>query len=167
MGRHVQSLAPFLVATLATLLAGGAACTKGPELTEEQKRIAKTIKPAYDETTGRLKTLTADRDGDGKTDSWLHMDGAKLVSAEYDTDQDGVSGDDAADNAVGATNARVKINNVLAESTTNEFSEAIPGVVFTVFKKDENATVVLDMSADATALKATAGKFISAYNDLV
>lgn len=83
-----------------------------------------------------------------------------------DTDHDGTTGDDTADNAVQATNARVFVNNIEAESSTNEFSEAIPGVTFSVLKKDPAATIGLDVSADSGALKNTVTKFISAYNDL-
>lgn len=83
-----------------------------------------------------------------------------------DTDSDGTSGDSTADNAVQATDARALVNNVEAQSTTNEFSEAIPGVTFTVLKKDPAATIGLDVAADASALKTKVNAFISAYNDL-
>lgn len=83
-----------------------------------------------------------------------------------DTNNDGTSGDTAADNAVQATDARALVNNVEAQSTTNEFSEAIPGVTFTVLKKDPATPIGLDVVADASALKAKVNTFISAYNDL-
>lgn len=83
-----------------------------------------------------------------------------------DTDHDGTTGGDTADNAVQATNAKVLVNNIEAQSSTNEFSEAIPGVTFTVLKKDPAATIGLDVSANADSLKASMNKFISAYNDM-
>jgi flagellar hook-associated protein 2 len=83
-----------------------------------------------------------------------------------DTDADGTTGDSAADNAVQATNARVLVNNVQAESSTNVFDEAVPGVKFTVLKKDAVNAVGLDVTADATAVKAKVTTFITAYNDL-
>ncbi|MEI6245200.1 MAG: flagellar filament capping protein FliD [Acidobacteriota bacterium] len=83
-----------------------------------------------------------------------------------DTDHDGTTGGDTADNAVQATNAKVLVNNIEAQSSTNEFSEAIPGVTFTVLKKDPAATIGLDVSANADALTASVNKFVSAYNDM-
>jgi len=94
------------------------------------------------------------------------LTGGTSAVAFTDTNNDGTTGGDAADNAVQATNAKVLVNNIEAQSSTNEFSEAIPGVTFTVLKKDAASSIGLDVTADGSALKATVGKFISAYNDL-
>lgn len=111
--------------------------------------------------------LTSQTTGeDGKFTVTNSLTGGASAVTFTDTDNDGISGDDSADNAVTATDARVLVNNVEAQSSTNEFSEAIPGVTFTVFKKDAATTVGLDVTADSTSLKTTMGKFISAYNDL-
>jgi len=83
-----------------------------------------------------------------------------------DTNSDGISGDSTADNAVQATDASALVNNIAVQSTTNEFSEAIPGVTFTVLKKDPTATIGVDVAADAGSLKTKVNAFISAYNDL-
>lgn len=91
--------------------------------------------------------------------------GAGAVSFT-DTDNDGVAGDDALDNAVQATNARALVNNVEAQSSTNEFSEAIPGVKFHVFKKDAVNPVGLDVTSDATSLKTKITAFMTSYNDV-
>jgi len=51
---------------------------------------ATSMKAAYNKKTGKLELLTFDRNKDGKTDAWSHMDGTRLVRAEIDTDNDGV-----------------------------------------------------------------------------
>jgi hypothetical protein len=48
-----------------------------------------TVEPSYDAKTGRLERITYDRNGDGKPDAWLDMDGTRVVSAELDEDYDG------------------------------------------------------------------------------
>lgn len=83
-----------------------------------------------------------------------------------DTNANGTSGDSTADNAVQATDASALVNNIAVQSTTNEFSEAIPGVTFTVLKKDPAATIGLDVAADASSLKTKVNAFIAAYNNL-
>ena len=83
-----------------------------------------------------------------------------------DANGDGVSGDSAADNAVQASNAALLVNNIPVTSTTNTIDSAIPGVTFTAFKRDPSATVIIDVAADASALKEKVQGFITAYNDL-
>ncbi len=84
-----------------------------------------------------------------------------------DTDSDGVSGDDAADNAVQASNADLLVNNIQVTSSSNTIDSAIPGVTITAFKKNPAATVVVDVATDSTALKDKVKSFIGSYNDLV
>jgi hypothetical protein len=47
------------------------------------------VHPTYDEKTGRLTRLAYDSDGDGSTDTWGVMDGARVVRVEADENQDG------------------------------------------------------------------------------
>jgi hypothetical protein len=47
------------------------------------------ISPEYDNTTGKLKLLKYDSNGDGKVDTLSYMDGARVVRIEIDKDQDG------------------------------------------------------------------------------
>jgi len=47
------------------------------------------IEPEYDKQTGRLMILKLDSDGNGKTDTISHMDGARVVRIEIDKDEDG------------------------------------------------------------------------------
>ncbi len=114
----------------------------------------------------RLVLTSQTTGSDGSFTVTNALTGGSSAVTFTDTDNDGTSGDDTADNAVQATNATVLVNNVQAESTTNEFSEAIPGVTFTVTKKDPANTIGLDVAADSTALTALVNKFVSAYNDL-
>lgn len=45
--------------------------------------------PVYNKETGKLETIISDHDGDGKPDTWAHMDGAVVKSIEIDRDGDG------------------------------------------------------------------------------
>ena len=84
-----------------------------------------------------------------------------------DTDNDGVSGDDAADNAVVASDASLMVNNIAVTSASNTLDSVIPGASITLYKKDPATTVVIDIGEDPTALKTKLQSFITAYNDLV
>jgi hypothetical protein len=50
---------------------------------------AQRVTPAYSAATGRLEKLTYDRNGDGRSDAWVEMDGARLLRADLDEDFDG------------------------------------------------------------------------------
>ncbi len=84
-----------------------------------------------------------------------------------DSDNNGVSGDSAADNAVQATDAAILINNIAATSSTNTFTDIVAGVSLTVSKKDPATTVSVDVTPDSAALTAKVSAFVSAYNDTV
>jgi len=45
--------------------------------------------PSYDDFSGRLIQLTADQDGDGRTDQWTYLDGTRPIRGEADIDSDG------------------------------------------------------------------------------
>lgn len=45
--------------------------------------------PSYDDFSGRLIQLTADQNGDGRTDQWTYLDGVRPIRGEADTDGDG------------------------------------------------------------------------------
>src|SRR3954470_23638214 len=47
------------------------------------------MSPEYDKTTGKLKLLKYDSDGNGVVDTWSYMDGARVVRIEIDKDEDG------------------------------------------------------------------------------
>jgi len=83
-----------------------------------------------------------------------------------DTDLDNISGDDALDNAVQATDAQALINNIQVTSASNTLEAAIPGTTVTLYKKDPAATVVVDIATDPAGLKTKLQTFVTAYNDL-
>ena len=83
-----------------------------------------------------------------------------------DADNNGISGDSAADNAQQAADASLLVNNIPIISTTNTIDTAIPGVTITAFKKDPAATVIIDVATDSSALKDNIKAFLTAYNDL-
>src|SRR4051812_46413115 len=47
------------------------------------------MSPEYDKTTGKLKLLKYDSDGNGVVDTWSYMDGARIVRIEIDKNEDG------------------------------------------------------------------------------
>jgi hypothetical protein len=57
----------------------------GQQGNEARKRIF----PEYDTTTGKLKLLKYDSNGNGIVDTWSYMDGARVVRIEIDKDEDG------------------------------------------------------------------------------
>ncbi|MCC7010607.1 MAG: flagellar filament capping protein FliD [Acidobacteria bacterium] len=84
-----------------------------------------------------------------------------------DADQDGVSGDSPADNAVGASDAAITINNIEVTSTSNSFEELLPGVTVTVSKKDPATTVDLTIAPDSDALASRLDNFVSGFNTVI
>ncbi|MGE3507435.1 MAG: flagellar filament capping protein FliD [Vicinamibacterales bacterium] len=81
-----------------------------------------------------------------------------------DTDGDGVTGDDGADNAVQATDADLSVNNITISSASNTLSEAIPGVSLTLLRRDPAATVGVDVASDSGAARSRLEAFVTAYN---
>lgn len=82
-----------------------------------------------------------------------------------DSDSDGTSGDDAADNAVQASDASLTVNNIPITSASNTITSAIPGVTITAFQKDPTKTIVVDVASDSAGLKSKITDFAKAYND--
>lgn len=70
-------------------------------------------------------------------------------------------------NAVDASDATILVNNVTASSSTNTFSDAVPGVALTVLKADAADTIGVNVTANASALKTRLETFVKSYNDLV
>ena len=87
--------------------------------------------------------------------------------AFVDTDGDGVSGEDAADNAQSASNASFTVNGVAISSASNSIDDVIPGVSFRLLKKDPAAIVNLTVEADQQAAKDQVKAFVTAFNDLM
>jgi len=72
----------WLIAPLSVLVVLAPAC-KGPRATTP------AVHAVYDSKSGRLTELTYDHNGDGRIDTWVHMDGTHIVGAEADDDEDG------------------------------------------------------------------------------
>lgn len=84
-----------------------------------------------------------------------------------DADNDGVSGDSAADNAVQASDASLTVNNIAVTSTTNTIQNAVPGVTLNLLKQDPATTISVDVVNDTSSLKSRIASFVTQYNDLV
>ena len=76
----VDLFAGLLLAACAT------ACRQAPPPAAAPAKI----KPTYDSSTGTLKELAADSDGDGVVDTWGYMDGTRVVRVEVDENGDRV-----------------------------------------------------------------------------
>lgn len=84
----------------------------------------------------------------------------------FATDEDGVTG--RAGNAVGASDAKVFVNNIAVTSSTNTVADAIPGVTLTLNKTsapDTRATITL--ADDVSGTRGKLEKVADAYNQLV
>ena len=84
-----------------------------------------------------------------------------------DTDNNGVSGDSAADNAVTATDASILLNNIPITGSSNVFEEVVTGVTITAIRKDPAATIRVDVATDTTVAKEKIGALVSAYNEFI
>ena len=84
-----------------------------------------------------------------------------------DSDNNGISGDTAADNAVQATDASALINNIAVISPSNTLTSGIPGVRVTLIQKDPTKAVVVTVDRDTQSLVDGVTQFASAYNDLI
>ena len=83
-----------------------------------------------------------------------------------DTNNDGLSGDSSADNAVQATNAQLTVNNLEITSQSNVVDQAIPGTTLTLLKRSPSTTVGVDVKSDANDLQTKLQNFVTAYNTI-
>jgi len=67
------------------IVAIGIAVTAGCAPQPQERRAS----PSYEDFSGKLIQLTADQDGDGRTDQWTYLDGTRPIRGEADTDGDG------------------------------------------------------------------------------
>jgi flagellar hook-associated protein 2 len=84
-----------------------------------------------------------------------------------DSDGDGASGDDAADNAQSATDAVFTVNGVSISTSSNSVDDVVPGVSLQLLRKDPAATVTVSVAADQGAAKDQVKAFVSAFNELM
>ena len=55
----------------------------------ETDRLTSTVKPSYDQSTGKLAELTSDANGNGRIDTWTDMEGTRPIRSRADRDEDG------------------------------------------------------------------------------
>ena len=67
--------------------------------------------------------------------------------------------------AQAAQNAKVELNGMVVESSSNTFANTIPGLSFTVSEVTTNAAT-LTVKADTEAMKKNIQEFVDAYNEL-
>lgn len=79
---RIYDSGPVVVAPLLVWLALAAACGPSPE--------SSTTKGTYDPQTGQLIQITHDRNQNGRADTWTRMEGARPISSQLDTNEDGV-----------------------------------------------------------------------------
>ncbi len=79
---RIYDSGPAAVAPLLVWLAFAAACGRPPE--------SSTTKATYDPQTGQLIEITHDRNQNGRIDTWTRMQGARPMSSQLDTNEDGV-----------------------------------------------------------------------------
>jgi flagellar hook-associated protein 2 len=84
-----------------------------------------------------------------------------------DTDDDGISGDDAADNAMQATDASVLINNVEVRSSSNTIEDAIVGTTIDLLRKSGSETVSVSITEASDETTDLVNEFVNAYNAYV
>ena len=68
--------------------------------------------------------------------------------------------------AQAAQNAKVKLNGMDVESSTNTFANTIPGMSFTVSEVISTAAATLNVKADTEAMKKNIQEFVDTYNEL-
>ena len=50
---------------------------------------ASAVRPVYDKQTGQLTQLQYDENGNGRIDTWVQLEGTRIIRAEADHDEDG------------------------------------------------------------------------------
>ena len=165
-------------ATTTTVASGGTLTIDGVTVTVAGNTTLSGLAQAINATDGLAVTarvsqtapgefrLILTSDESGAANAFTIQNGLTGTVAFTDTDHDGTSGDDAADNAVVAQNASLLINNVEVESTTNTLTAAVEGVTLTLLKADPAATVVVDVGRDDADLVERISTFVTAYNEL-
>ena len=164
-----------VVASAGTVTIGGVAVTISGDVTLQALAAAINATPGIGVSAGVIRT--------GTTTYKLALTGLDPGAAHAftitnaltggtgvtftDTDQNGISGDTAADNAVSASDASLLVNNIPVTGESNVFADLMPGVTITALKKDPAATITVDVATDTTSLKTHIQAFVTAYNELV
>lgn len=163
-----------VVANAGTLTIGGVAVNIAGDVTLQQLAAAINGTAGIGVTAAVLKTGTAtyrlvlSGKESGAANAFTIANGLTGGTGVTftDTDNDGLSGNSAADNAVTASDASLLFNNVLVTGDSNTFADIVPGVTLTVHKKDPATTVQVGVSTDGSSLKTAITDFVTAYNTL-
>lgn len=163
-----------VVANGGTLTIGGVATTLAGPVTLNELAVAinaNTASPANAsiiETSPGAFRLVLTGKSTGTANAFTVQNALTSSTVAFtDTDNDGSSGDSAADNAAQAINASVTINSIAVTSSSNVLASGIPGVSVTLLQKDPAKTVAVTVERDDTALADRIEAFVTAYNDLV
>ncbi|MDH4065332.1 MAG: flagellar filament capping protein FliD, partial [Acidobacteriota bacterium] len=70
-------------------------------------------------------------------------------------------------NAVEASNASLTVNNIPVTSASNTLESVVPGATLTLYRQDPEASIVVEVATDPSALVTKLEAFVSAYNDVV
>lgn len=84
-----------------------------------------------------------------------------------DADGDGVSGNSAADNAIGASDAVLSVNRIAMTSASNTIDEAIPGVSLRLKGEAPGTTITIGVDGDSQRTREGIDAFVTAFNDFV
>ncbi len=84
-----------------------------------------------------------------------------------DGNSNGITGDQAGDNAVQAVDASITVNNIGVISSTNTLTSVVPGVTLTLKSEAPAQTVAIDVAQDNADLITRVKAFATAYNDVV
>jgi flagellar hook-associated protein 2 len=104
-----------------------------------------------------IKVTVADADG-------IHTDNTGLSQLAYDPTASAGSGKNLSQ-AVAARDASLKIDGISVSSASNTVTDAIEGVTLNLVKANPGSTVSVQVTRDSTAVQASVGSFVRAYND--
>lgn len=82
---RVESLAPSALPLLSLLVVVTPACAPDPE----RERLRESVQAVYEKETGRLREITYGSDQNGAIDTWIYMDGMRVLRVEIDHGEDG------------------------------------------------------------------------------
>lgn len=95
------------------------------------------------------------------------LTGGAAPVAFGDADGDGVSGNSAADNAIGASDAVLSVNRIPVTSASNTLEGVIPGVTLRLKGEAPGTTVTIGVEGDSQRTREGIDAFVTAFNDFV
>jgi flagellar hook-associated protein 2 len=162
-----------IVASAGTIDIGGVVVTVAGDVTLQQLAATINSAPSIGVTATVVRTGTSEyklaitSSMTGSEHAFTIVNNLTGTVQFVDTDNNGISGDTAADNAVSASDASILINNIPATSSSNTFENVVDGVTLTVAKKDPLSAVSVDVDTDTAAIKDKLQTFVTAYNEFL